>query len=105
MLKGSRLHKRIALVLLAVVCLPFTFLLFQRDESMSHFTIQIFCVFKFEYVIWFVLGGAHLEEELTAEIAHLRQRVSQVEMINQARRRDLVLLTQHVNQSLPWSKK
>lgn len=80
MLKGSRLHKRIALVLLAVVCLPFTFLLFQRDES-----------------------GAHLEEELTAEIAHLRQRVSQVEMINQARRRDLVLLTQHVNQSLPWN--
>lgn len=25
-------------------------------------------------------------------------------MINQARRRDLVLLTQHVNRSLPWSK-
>lgn len=50
-----------------------------------------------------LLAGSRLEEELTAEIAHLRQRVAQVEMINQARRRDLVLLTQHVNRSLPWS--
>ena len=56
--------------------------------------------------IFLLTGGTHLEEELTSEIAHLRQRVSQVEMINQARRRDLALLTQHVNRSLPliWSK-
>ncbi len=92
MLKASRLHKRIALVLLAVVCLPFTFLLFQRDESMSHFTIQIFYVIKFEYAIW-SLGGAHLEEELTAEIAHLRQRVSQVEMIYQTRQSKIKYIT------------
>ena len=48
-------------------------------------------------------GGARLEEELLSEIAHLRQRISQVEMINTARRRDLALLTQHVNRSLPLS--
>jgi hypothetical protein len=50
------------------------------------------------------VDGAHLEDELTSELAHLRQRVSQVEMINQARRRDLSLLTRHVNRSLPWSE-
>ena len=48
-------------------------------------------------------GGARLEQELLSEINFLRQRISQVEMINAARRRDLALLTQHVNRSLPYS--
>lgn len=45
-----------------------------------------------------------LEEELSLEIAKLRQRISHIEMVNQGRRRDLVLLTQHVNRSVPLSK-
>ena len=106
MLNGSRIfRKKLALVLLAVVCVPFTFIMLQRDDSnnsiitTSNYWEKLFLEKKFS-------GGTHLEEELTSEIAHLRQRVSQVEMINQARRRDLALLTQHVNRSLPliWSK-
>ena len=58
----------------------------------------------FWYWFWLVAGGgARLEQELLSEINFLRQRISQVEMINAARRRDLALLTQHVNRSLPYS--
>ncbi|KZS01765.1 putative Alpha-1,3-mannosyl-glycoprotein 4-beta-N-acetylglucosaminyltransferase B, partial [Daphnia magna] len=81
MLSGGRIfRKKLALILLAVFCVPFTVILLHRDDN-----------------------GARLEDELTSEIAQLRQRVAQVEMINQARRRDLALLTQYVNRSLPWN--
>ena len=49
-------------------------------------------------------SGVHLEEALTQEMTLLRQRVSQLEMTSQARRQDLILLSQHVNRSLPLSK-
>ncbi|XP_046644334.1 alpha-1,3-mannosyl-glycoprotein 4-beta-N-acetylglucosaminyltransferase B-like isoform X1 [Daphnia pulicaria] len=82
MLSGGRIfRKKLALALLVIFCVPFTVILLHRDD----------------------IDGAHLEDELTSELAHLRQRVSQVEMINQARRRDLSLLTRHVNRSLPWN--
>lgn len=55
-------------------------------------------------VVVVVEVGVRLEEALTQEIAQLRQRVAHVEMVNSERRRDLVLLTQHVNRSVPWSK-
>ncbi|KZR99434.1 Alpha-1,3-mannosyl-glycoprotein 4-beta-N-acetylglucosaminyltransferase B, partial [Daphnia magna] len=82
MLRGGRIfRKKLTLILLAVFCVPFTVILLHRDDN-----------------------EARLEDELTSEIAQLiRQRVAQVEMINQPRRRDLALLTQYVNRSLPWN--
>jgi len=75
---GSRMVRKF-LLLLAVFVLIFTVFLLQRDES----------------------SGVHLEEALTQEMTLLRQRVSQLEMTSQARRQDLILLSQHVNRSLP----
>lgn len=108
MLSGVRIfRKKFALVLLAVFCVPFTVILLQRDDGNLICFSLVLSIKKSSSSFRNSrpgAGGARLEEELTSEIAHLRQRVSQVEMINQARRRDLALLTQHVNKSIPWSK-
>jgi len=67
------------LLLVAIFSITFTVFLLQRDEG----------------------GDLHLEEILTQELTLLRQRVLHLEANSLARQHDLILLSQHLNRSLP----